>query len=72
LVERVEHEEDGISGMEWMGRSAEDGGAVAMDSPVEPGDEIEEAKGATQSLRRQARDIGPLLDVKQIRRLADG
>lgn len=37
-----------------------------------PRDEIEEVVAATPPLRRQAREIGPVLDVEQIRRLVDG
>ena len=37
-----------------------------------PRDGIEEVVAATPPQRRQAREIGPLLDVEQIRRLVDG
>jgi hypothetical protein len=71
-VEKVEHEDSGSGSVEGMGRSAEDGGAVAMDSPIKRSGEVEEVEGATQPPHRQAREIGPLLDVEQIRRLVDG
>jgi hypothetical protein len=38
-----------------------------LDSPIEPGDEIEEVVEATQPPRRQAREIRTLLDVEQVR-----
>lgn len=47
-------------------------GAEATDSTAVSRDEIEEVVAATPPLRRQAREIGPLLDVEQIRRLVDG
>jgi hypothetical protein len=47
-------------------------GAVATGSTGVLRDEIEEVVAATPPLRRQAREIGPLLDVEQIRRLVDG
>lgn len=47
-------------------------GVVATKSTGVPRDEIEEVVVATPLLRRQVREIGPLLDVEQIRRLVDG
>jgi hypothetical protein len=41
------------------------------DSPVEPGDGIEEVVEATPPPRRQAREIRRLLEVERIRRLVD-
>jgi hypothetical protein len=47
-------------------------GAEVMNGTAALQDEIEEVVAATPPLRRQAREIGPLLDVEQIRRLVDG
>jgi hypothetical protein len=46
--------------------------AEAMNETTVLHDEIEEVVAATPPLRRQAREVGPLLDVEQIRRLVDG
>ena len=67
-VDVGEREGDWGADVELADTSEEVTGDTA--APVQ--DEIEEVVAETPPPRRQAREIGPLLDVEQIRRLVDG